>query len=325
MTAPAAAANPHAEVLRRALDEIGRRIVGQRQMVERLAVGLLTGGHVLLEGVPGLAKTLAVKTLAETFRATFSRIQFTPDLLPADIVGTMIFDPKTQEFRPKQGPLFANLVLADEINRAPAKVQSALLEAMQEHQVSIGGQTYLLPEPFLVLATQNPIEYEGTFPLPEAQVDRFIMRIHLGYPDRKHEVAILDSQVDHHPIEDIAQVVSAEELTAAQDAVKTIYVDEQLKNYIISLTTATREHPDVYLGASPRGSLALFKTARAFAAAQSRDYVIPDDVKALAVATLAHRLIISPSARIKNVNPETIVQETLNTIAIPGARSQPKA
>ena len=313
------------ELVERITANVERVILGKRQPIRSTLLALLCEGHLLIEDVPGLGKTMLARAIAKSIGCTFSRIQFTPDMLPSDVTGVSVYNQKTQTFEFRPGPIFAQIALADEINRATPKTQAALLEAMEERQVTVDGVTYPLARPFLVLATQNPIEYEGTFPLPEAQVDRFIMRIHLGYPDRKHEVAILDSQVDHHPIEDIAQVVSAEELTAAQDAVKTIYVDEQLKNYIISLTTATREHPDVYLGASPRGSLALFKTARAFVAAQSRDYVIPDDVKALAVATLAHRLINSPSARIKNVNPETIVQETLNTIAIPGARSQPKA
>lgn len=299
-------------------------ILGKRQPIRSTLFALLCEGHLLIEDVPGLGKTMLARAIAKSIGCSFSRIQFTPDMLPSDVTGVSVYNQKTQTFEFRPGPIFAQIALADEINRATPKTQAALLEAMEERQVTVDGVTHLLARPFLVLATQNPIEYEGTFPLPEAQVDRFIMRIHLGYPDRKHEVAILDSQTDHHPIQDIQQVVSAEELTSAQEAVKTIFVDEQIKNYIISLTTATREHPDVYLGASPRGSLALFKTARAYAAAQGRDYVIPDDVKALAVPTLAHRLIISPSARIKNVNPETIVQETLNTVAVPGTRSQAK-
>jgi len=216
-------------------------------------------------------------------------------------------------------------VLADEINRATPKTQAALLEAMEERQVTIDGKTYEMDRPFLVLATQNPIEYEGTFPLPEAQVDRFIMRIHLGYPDRQHEIAILASQEDHHPIQDLQQVVTSEELVAAQNAVKRVYMDEQIKGYIVTLSQATREHADVYLGASPRGSLALFHTARALAAIRQRDYVLPDDVKALAIPTLAHRIIVSPSARIKNVSSETILREILETIPVPGTRVQARA
>jgi len=263
---------------------------------------------------------MLARSIARSIGCAFSRIQFTPDMLPSDVTGVSVYNQKVQQFEFRPGPIFAQIVLADEINRATPKTQAALLEAMEERQVTVDGTTYPLARPFLVLATQNPIEYEGTFPLPEAQIDRFIMRVHLGYPDRQHELAMLDSQTDHHPIHDLVQIVSEEDLTNAQDAVKTIYVDDQVRHYIVALAASTRDHPDVYLGASPRGSLALFKTSRAFAAAQGRDYVIPDDVKALAVPTLAHRLIISPSARIKNVNPDTIIQETLATIPIPGAR-----
>ncbi len=243
-------------------------------------------------------------------------------MLPSDVTGVSVYNQKSQEFEFRPGPIFAQIVLGDEINRATPKTQAALLEVMEERQVTIDGKTYDMQRPFLVLATQNPIEYEGTFPLPEAQVDRFIMRIHLGYPDRQHEIAILDSQQDHHPILDLAQVVSNDELVAAQNAVKQVYMDEQIKGYIVTLAQATREHPDVYLGASPRGSLALFKTARALAALQQRDFVLPDDVKQLAIPTLAHRIIVSPSARIKNISSETILREILETIPVPGARTR---
>jgi MoxR-like ATPase len=242
-------------------------------------------------------------------------------MLPSDVTGVSVYNQKSQEFEFRSGPVFAQIVLGDEINRATPKTQAALLEAMEERQVTIDGKTYEMNRPFLVLATQNPIEYEGTFPLPEAQVDRFIMRIHLGYPDRQHEIAILDSQRDHHPILDLEQVVSNDELVAAQNAVKQVYVDEQIKGYIVTLVQATREHPDVYLGASPRGSLALFKTSRALAALRQRDFVLPDDVKALAISTLAHRIIVSPSARIKNISSETILREILETIPVPGSRA----
>ena len=299
---------------------VERVIMGKRQAIHSTLMALLCEGHLLIEDVPGLGKTMLARSIARSIGCAFSRIQFTPDMLPSDVTGVSVYNQKVQQFEFRPGPIFAQIVLADEINRATPKTQAALLEAMEERQVTVDGTTYPLARPFLVLATQNPIEYEGTFPLPEAQIDRFIMRVHLGYPDRQHELAMLDSQKDHHPIHDLAQIVSEEDLTNAQDAVKTIYVDDQVKNYIVALAASTREHPDVYLGASPRGSLALFKTSRAFAAAQGRDYVIPDDVKALAVSTLAHRLIISPSARIKNVNPDTIIQETLATIPIPGAR-----
>lgn len=301
---------------------VERVIMGKRQAIQSTLLALLCEGHLLIEDVPGLGKTMLARSIARSIGCAFSRIQFTPDMLPSDVTGVSVYNQKVQQFEFRPGPIFAQIVLADEINRATPKTQAALLEAMEERQVTVDGTTYPLARPFLVLATQNPIEYEGTFPLPEAQVDRFIMRVHLGYPDRQHELAMLDSQTDHHPIHDLVQIVSEEDLTNAQDAVKTIYVDDQVKNYIVALASSTREHPDVYLGASPRGSLALFKTSRAFAAAQGRDYVIPDDVKALAVPTLAHRLIISPSARIKNVNPDTIIQETLATVPIPGARAR---
>ena len=297
-------------------------ILGKRQVIQQTLIALLCEGHLLIEDVPGLGKTMLARSIARSIGCDFSRIQFTPDMLPSDVTGVSVYNQKTQEFQFRPGPIFAQIVLADEINRATPKTQAALLEAMEERQVTVDGMTYAMSRPFLVLATQNPIEYEGTFPLPEAQVDRFIMRTHLGYPDKSHEIAILDSQIDHHPIDDISQVVSAEELTNAQEAVKTIYMDEQVKSYIVSLTSATRDHSDVYLGASPRGSLALFKTSRAYAASQGRDYVLPDDVKHLAVPTLAHRLIISPSARIKSVDPATVVKEIVNTVAVPGTRAQ---
>ncbi|MBL8986449.1 MAG: MoxR family ATPase [Gemmatimonadales bacterium] len=318
-------ASPNAEILRRAIEEVGRRIVGQRAMVERLAVGLLTGGHVLLEGVPGLAKTLAVKTLAEIFKATFSRIQFTPDLLPADIVGTMIFDPKTQEFRPKQGPLFANIVLADEINRAPAKVQSALLEAMQEHQVSIGGQTYHLPEPFLVLATQNPIENEGTYPLPEAQLDRFLLKVHVGYPTRSEEREILQRMSGAEPIA-VAPILEPEAVLELRRTALSAHLDPRLADYIVDLVRATREPasvglaslgPLVAFGASPRASIALAQAARAHAVLQNRGYVTPQDIQALAPDVLRHRIVLSFEAEAEDVTSDAIVEQVLAKVKVP--------
>ena len=306
--------------VQRVADNVSRVILGKDQAIEQTMLALLCEGHLLIEDVPGLGKTMLARSMARSIGCSFNRIQFTPDMLPSDVTGVSVYNQKSQEFEFRPGPIFAQIVLADEINRATPKTQAALLEAMEERQVTIDGETYDMQRPFLVLATQNPIEYEGTFPLPEAQVDRFIMRIHLGYPDRQHEIAILESQEDHHPIQDLQQVVSNEELVAAQNAVKQVYVDERIKSYIVTLSQATREHPDVYLGASPRGSLALFKTARALAALRQRDYVLPDDIKELAAPTLAHRIIISPSARIKNISSEAILHEILETIPVPGAR-----
>jgi len=288
-------------------------------------LALLCEGHLLIEDVPGLGKTMLARAIAKSIGCNFNRIQFTPDMLPSDVTGVSVFNQKNQEFEFRPGPIFSQIVLADEINRATPKTQAALLEVMEERQVTVDGATYAMKRPFMVLATQNPIEYEGTFPLPEAQVDRFLMRIHLGYPDRQHEIAILNSQSDHHPILDLQQVVSTEELIAAQQAVKQIYVDDHIKGYIVTLAQATREHPDVYLGASPRGSLALFNTSRALAAIQQRDFVLPDDIKQLAIPTLAHRIIVSPSARIKNINSESILHEILETIPVPGSRVQRSA
>jgi MoxR-like ATPase len=305
----------------RVADNVSHVILGKEQAIEQTMLALLCEGHLLIEDVPGLGKTMLARAMARSIGCTFNRIQFTPDMLPSDVTGVSVYNQKSQEFEFRPGPVFAQIVLGDEINRATPKTQAALLEAMEERQVTIDGRTYDMQRPFLVLATQNPIEYEGTFPLPEAQVDRFIMRIHLGYPDRQHEIAILDSQRDHHPILDLEQVVSNDELVAAQNAVKQVYMDEQIKGYIVTLVQATREHPDVYLGASPRGTLALFKTSRALAALRQRDFVLPDDVKALAISTLAHRIIVSPSARIKNISSETILREILETIPVPGSRA----
>jgi MoxR-like ATPase len=325
MTAKPADLTGPAELLRRSLDEVGRRIVGQRPMVERLVIGLLTGGHILLEGVPGLAKTLAVRTLADIFRASFSRIQFTPDLLPADIVGTMIFDPKTQEFHPKHGPLFAHILLADEVNRAPAKVQSALLEAMQERQVSIGGQTYRLPEPFLVLATQNPIESEGTYPLPEAQLDRFLLKVRVGYPSRSDEREILQRMsggetILVNPILDPKMVLDLRRQAFAT------HLDPRLADYIVDLVRATREPaavglatlaPLVAFGASPRASIALAQVARAHAFLQGRPFVTPQDIQALVADVLRHRIVLSFEAEAEDVTTDTIVEQVVAKVRVP--------
>ena len=290
--------------------------------VQKVIIALLCEGHLLIEDVPGVGKTMLARAIARSIGCTFRRIQFTPDMLPSDVTGVSIFNQKTMEFEFRAGPIMAQIVLTDEINRATPKTQSALLEAMEERQVTVDGVTHAMARPFLVLATQNAIEYEGTFPLPEAQVDRFMMRIHLGYPSKAHEVDVLNRQSDHHPIQDLQQMLSVEELVAAQREVRTVYVDDLVKNYIVDLVNTTRDHPDIYLGASPRGSLALFSATRAWAAIEGRDFVVPDDVKLLAEATLAHRLIISPSARIKNVTTRQIIEDALRHTPVPGARAR---
>ncbi|HBY92837.1 MAG: MoxR family ATPase [Ardenticatenaceae bacterium] len=313
------------EIVRRVSANVERVILGKHREVRLALLALLCEGHILIEDVPGTGKTTLAKAVARSVGCSFKRIQFTPDLLPTDVTGVSVFNQKEREFEFRPGPIMAQVVLTDEINRATPKTQSALLEAMEERQVTVDGVTYPLPRPFVVMATQNPIEYEGTFPLPEAQLDRFLLRIHLGYPEAADEIAILTSQQRLHPIETIGQVVSIEELLAAQRAVREVYVDDLIKRYVVDLTRATRQHPDVYLGTSPRGSLALYHTAQARAAAAGRDYVLPDDIKALAGPTLAHRLIISPAARIKNVEAGTVIEELLNTVPVPGAQTRVRA
>lgn len=296
-------------------------IVGKHQEVRFALIALLCRGHSLIEDVPGVGKTMLAKSIARSIGCSFKRIQFTPDLLPADITGVSIFNQQTREFEFRAGPIIAQIVLADEINRATPKTQSALLEAMEERQVTVDGVSHRMPDPFLVLATQNPIEYEGTFPLPEAQLDRFMMRITLGYPSKADEITILDGQQYVHPIEKLEQAIAAEELVEAQEEVKKVYLDPMIKEYIVSIVEATRNHPEVYLGASPRGSLALYKTSQVLAAIEGRDFVIPDDIKVLAESTLAHRVIISPTARLKNVNTRTVVGEILQSVPVPGAKA----
>lgn len=312
--------NPVESLAERMVSNVEKVIIGKRAEVRNTLIALLCEGHLLIEDVPGVGKTMLARSMARSIGCTFKRIQFTPDMLPSDVTGVSVFNQRDREFEFRPGPIMAQIVLADEINRATPKTQAALLEAMEERQVTVDGITHTLQRPFLVLATQNPIEYEGTFPLPEAQVDRFMMRISLGYPSQADEISILNSQQTHHPIEDVEQVISAEELVAAQKAVKDVYMDDLIKEYIVLLTNATRKHPDVYLGASPRGSLALYKTARARAAMESRNFVIPDDIKALADFTLSHRIIISPSARIKNVDARAIMGEVLDSVPVPGTR-----
>jgi len=308
------------QLAERLIQNVERVIFGKRDVIELTVICLLCQGHLLIEDVPGVGKTMLAKALARSLGGSFKRIQFTPDMLPSDVTGTSIYNQKTGDFEFRPGPIMAQIVLADEINRATPKTQAALLEAMEERQVTVDGVTYRLGPPFLVLATQNPIEYEGTFPLPEAQLDRFLMRLSLGYPSPEQEMAILDAQQFAHPIERLNRVTTVEELVAMQEALKSVYADKLIKQYIVDLVDATRHHPDVYLGASPRGTLTLFRAAQARAAIHGRDYVIPDDVKGLAPATLGHRIIISPAARLKGVSASDVLDELLRTTPVPGAR-----
>jgi MoxR-like ATPase len=305
--------------------EVSKVIVGQKQMVDRLLIGLLCNGHILLEGVPGLAKTLTIKSLASAISAKFQRIQFTPDLLPADLVGTMIYNQKDGKFFTRRGPIFANFILADEINRAPAKVQSALLEAMQERQVTIGEETFKLDEPFLVLATQNPIEQEGTYPLPEAQVDRFMLKVKIGYPSREDELAIMRQNVMGSQGE-IAPVVSTKDILSARAALKNVYMDEKIERYILDIVFATREPakfklekiaPMISYGASPRASINLALASKAHAFIKRRGYVIPEDVRAISLDVLRHRVAVTYEAEAEELTSETVVQEILNHIEVP--------
>ncbi len=307
------------------LDQVSQRIVGQQAMVERLLIALLTGGHVLLEGVPGLAKTLTVRTLAETVRTTFSRIQFTPDLLPADVIGTQVFDQSTATFSVKRGPIFANIVLADEINRAPAKVQAALLEAMQEKQVTIGGTSFVLEEPFLVLATQNPIEQEGTYPLPEAQVDRFMLKLRVGYPTRDEEREIMRRMAGGDAIP-VKAVADPKHLLALRQTIAALFLDDRLVEYIVDLVHATRSPkeaglaelaPLVEYGASPRATIALAQAARAHAFLRGRDFVSPDDVKAMAPDVLRHRVLLTYEAEAENVTSDEVIARVLAVVPAP--------
>lgn len=293
-------------------------IIGKPKTLELVIIGLLCQGHLLIEDVPGVGKTVLARSLAKSIGCSFSRIQFTPDMLPSDVTGVSIFNQSTRQFEFRPGPIMANIVLADEINRATPKTQSSLLEAMEERQVTVDGTTYILNSPFMVLATQNPIEYEGTFPLPEAQLDRFLLRIRLGYPALSDEMKILDIQQLRHPIQDLKPVVTQEEVLEVQELVKTIYVSPAVKRYIVELVRATRESSEVYLGASPRGSLSLFRAGQALAAVRSRDYVLPDDIKFLAEYVLAHRMVVEPATRLRNLSADQIVKEILGKLPVPG-------
>jgi MoxR-like ATPase len=303
------------------INNVEKVIIGKSNEVRLAVIGLLCQGHVLIEDVPGLGKTMLARSIARSTGCTFKRIQFTPDTLPSDITGVSIYNQKTGDFEFRPGPVMSQVVLADEINRATPKTQSALLEAMEERQVTIDGVTRAVPLPFLVMATQNPVEYEGTFPLPEAQLDRFLLRVHLGYPSHDEEVAIIDGQRQAHPITKLAQVTDADEILMAQESVREIYVDELVKRYIVGLTDSTRHHDAVYLGASPRGSLALFRTSQAQALIDGRSFVLPDDVKGMAHPALEHRIILSAAARVKNLTNGEVIDDCLESVPIPSARS----
>ncbi|MCC6792321.1 MAG: MoxR family ATPase [Thermomicrobiales bacterium] len=311
------------ELAGRVIGNVERVLVGKRREVELVLVALFCRGHVLIEDVPGVGKTVLAKAISRTVSASFKRIQFTPDLLPSDVTGVSVYNPQSTRFEFRQGPIFAQMVLADEINRATPKTQSALLEAMEEAQVTVDGVTHRLPEPFVVLATENPIDYEGTFPLPEAQLDRFLVRLSMGYPGRAGEIELLERQHRAHPLDSLGQAIGIDELVAAQLGIKEVRVDPAISEYIVTIVDATRRHEDVQLGASPRGSLALYNASRALAAIHGRPYVVPDDVKALAEPTLAHRVIVNPSARIRNVDSRSVVRDIVHAIPVPGGRPQP--
>lgn len=300
------------------INNLEKVIVGKRDAIELIVVGLLCQGHVLIEDVPGVGKTMLARSLAKSLACTFNRIQFTPDMLPSDVTGVSIYNQQKGEFEFRAGPIIGQIILADEINRATPKTQAALLEAMEEHQVTVDGTTHILPKPFMVLATQNPIEYEGTFPLPEAQLDRFFLRVRLGYPDFTDEIRILDEQRLRHPIETLKPVVKAKDVLDAAEEIKTVYVSPAVKRYITDITRRTRQSPDIYLGASPRGTLALSRASQARAALNGRDHVLPDDAKEVAMAVLAHRIIISPAARLRELSADHIVQEIVRNTPAPG-------
>lgn len=293
-------------------------IVGKRTTINQVLIGLLCQGHLLIEDVPGVGKTMLARSLAKSLGCSFNRLQFTPDMLPSDVTGVSIFNQVSRQFEFRPGPIMSQIVLADEINRATPKTQSALLEAMEERQVTVDGVTHALPLPFLVLATENPIEYEGTFPLPEAQLDRFLLRVHLGYPAISDEIKILDLQQLRHPIETLEPVATIEEVRKNQEEIKKVYISPGLKRYIVELTRLTRDHEDIYLGASPRGSLGLYRTGQAIAAMDGRDFVLPDDIKSIAEPVLAHRIVVSPAARLKEITATMLVEEIMHKVPVPG-------
>ncbi|MBN1449745.1 MAG: MoxR family ATPase [Anaerolineales bacterium] len=302
----------------RVLENLEKVVIGKRQSLELIVIGLLCQGHVLIEDVPGVGKTVMARSLARSLDCSFNRLQFTPDMLPSDVTGVSIYNQQKREFEFRPGPVIGQIVLADEINRATPKTQASLLEAMEERTVTVDGVTHVLPKPFMVLATQNPIEYEGTFPLPEAQLDRFLLRVRMGYPSIPDEIRILEGQQLEHPIEALKAIVKTKDVLAAIENVKTVYVSTAIKRYIVDLTNRTRQSDDVYLGASPRGSLALFRTGQARAALLGRDYVLPDDIQAMAVPVLGHRIIVGPAARLREVSADRIVREIVENLPVPG-------
>ena len=310
---------PATRIAQDIVDNVSKVIIGKRPVIERALAAVIAQGHLLIEDVPGVGKTMLAKSISVSIGCSFKRIQFTPDLLPSDIVGVSIYNQSTGEFQFRPGPVMAQVVLVDEINRATPKTQSALLEAMEELQVSVDGVTRPLDKPFVVMATQNPIEYEGTFPLPEAQLDRFLMRISLGYPSFEEELAVIEGQELAHPIEDLGAVASADDVNKLQEAARSIYVDAAVREYIVGLIEATRNHGDVSLGASPRASLGMFRAVRAMAILRDRNYVIPDDVKDLAYAVLDHRLLLSSSARMRGLQTRKVIEGLLESVAVPGA------
>ena len=308
-----------AAAVQQIINNVEKVIVGKAESVAFSLIAVICNGHVLIEDVPGVGKTVLTKAIARSIGCSFKRIQFTPDLLPSDVTGVSIFNQKTDNFEFRPGPIMSQIVLADEINRATPKTQSALLEAMEETQITIDGVTYRLPEPFMVMATQNPIEYEGTFPLPEAQLDRFMMNITLGYPKVSDEMNILDTHQFHHPLDDLEQIMIAEDLVMIQKQIRSIHVDSSIREYIVAIANATRNHNNIYLGSSPRGSLALYRASQALAAIRGRGYVIPDDVKLLTRPTLAHRIIVTPAARVRAITSTAVLDEILQSVPVPGA------